>query len=200
MSVLINFKICDNAEECGGIEACTTGALSWDEENKSIKIDNDKCMSCGLCESACEVGAIEVAKNDEEYHKIKKEIEDDPRTKSDLYIDRYGAQPIGHVISEDQFANQIFSYENIAAAELFKNDTIECMLKSIPIKQLFEGVDIKYRKVELKGDEILERYQIKTLPALVFFKDGELLGKIEGYYGTNQVSEIKSKIDNILEN
>ena len=41
MSVLINFKICDNAKECGGIEVCPTGALSWDEENETIKIDNE---------------------------------------------------------------------------------------------------------------------------------------------------------------
>ena len=37
MPVLINFKICDNAKECGGIEVCPTGALSYDDENKSIQ-------------------------------------------------------------------------------------------------------------------------------------------------------------------
>jgi NAD-dependent dihydropyrimidine dehydrogenase PreA subunit len=39
MAVLVNFKICDNAKECGGIEVCPTGALSWDEENETIKIE-----------------------------------------------------------------------------------------------------------------------------------------------------------------
>lgn len=37
MAVLVNFKICDNAKECGGIEVCPTGALSWDEENETKK-------------------------------------------------------------------------------------------------------------------------------------------------------------------
>ena len=41
MAVLINFKICDNAKECGGIAVCPTGALSYDDEKESIVIDND---------------------------------------------------------------------------------------------------------------------------------------------------------------
>ena len=65
MAVLVNFKICDNAKECGGIAVCPTGALSWNEEKESIEIDNDKCISCGLCEKECPIGAIMVAKNSE---------------------------------------------------------------------------------------------------------------------------------------
>lgn len=44
MSVLVNFKICDNAKECGGILTCPTGALSWDEEKETININNEKCI------------------------------------------------------------------------------------------------------------------------------------------------------------
>ena len=36
MSVLINFKICDNAKECSGVEVCPTEALSWNEKKKNI--------------------------------------------------------------------------------------------------------------------------------------------------------------------
>ena len=53
MSVLINFKICDNAEVCGGIEVCPTGALSWDEENEEwyfsiVDVIAPLTMSLGL--------------------------------------------------------------------------------------------------------------------------------------------------------
>ena len=37
MSVLINFKICDNAKECGGISICPTGALKWNEEKEDTE-------------------------------------------------------------------------------------------------------------------------------------------------------------------
>lgn len=144
MAVLINFKICDNAEECGGIEACNTGALSWDGKNKSIKIDNGKCTSCGLCEKACDVYAIKVARNDNEYKDIQREFAEDPRTVADLHIDRYGAQPIfpACLITENQFDQQVLSYAGIVCAELFEDDTIECMIKSIPIKELLKDREV----------------------------------------------------------
>ena len=100
MAVLINFKICDNAKECGGIEVCKTGALSWDEKKQKIKIDNTKCVSCGRCMKMCPVQAIFVAKNAEEYAKIDKEIKKDKRKISDLFIDKYGAAPLHLWIKE----------------------------------------------------------------------------------------------------
>ena len=45
MAVLLNYKICDNAAECGGIEICPTGALFWNEANEKIEIDNNLCIS-----------------------------------------------------------------------------------------------------------------------------------------------------------
>ena len=66
MAVQVNFKICDNAKECGGVAVCPTGAFSYDEEKNTIVIDNDKCISCGLCEKECPIGAIIVTKTEEE--------------------------------------------------------------------------------------------------------------------------------------
>ena len=94
MAVYINFKICDNASECGGIEACPTKALTWDEEKETIKIDNDKCISCGKCEKECPIGAIRVGKTEEECKKIEREIDEDIRATKDLFVDRYGAAPL----------------------------------------------------------------------------------------------------------
>jgi NAD-dependent dihydropyrimidine dehydrogenase PreA subunit len=200
MAVLINFKICDNAKECGGIEVCPSGALSWDEKNKTIKIDNKKCTSCGSCVPSCDVGAIFVAENQKEYSKIKKEIDDDPRKISDLMIDRYGAQPIFYpnLIGEDKFDDQVLNASKLVAAEFFKNETIECLLKSIPIKNLLGGINIKYRKVRLQSDKLMKKYSVKKLPALLFFDNGKLMGKIEGYYQIDDLPALQSKIKKIL--
>ena len=200
MPVLINWKICDNAKECNGIEVCPTGALSWDDKKKSIIIDNSKCLSCGACEKACMVGAIKVAKNDEEYERIKKEIDEDPRKVSDLFVDRYGAQPVhpAFLIGEEKFDLEVLESQKLTVVEVFNDDSIMCLYFSIPIKELFEGQDIKYRKVELKSDKILKKYNIKTLPALLFFKEGEFLGKIEGYYDKKKKEELLNKIKKII--
>ena len=75
MPVLVNFKVCDNAKECGGVAICPTGAITFDEKKETLVIDNSKCISCGQCENECPIGAIRVAKDENEYKKIKEEIE-----------------------------------------------------------------------------------------------------------------------------
>lgn len=200
MAVLINFKICDNSKDCSGIEVCPTGAFYWDEKKKTIAVDNTKCINCGQCEKACPVGAIRVAKTEEEYKRIKKEIDEDQRKVSDLFIDRYGAEPMlpAFQIPKSKFKIQILESTKLAVVELFSRESIQCLLYSIPIKELFKNFDIKYRKIEVKNnDSLLKKYQVGELPALLFFKNGKLVGKIEGYYDFMRKKEFKEKIDAI---
>lgn len=198
MPVLINFKICDNAKECGGICVCPTGALSWNEKKKQIEIDNEKCLSCGLCVPECPVDAILVAKTENEYNKIKKELDADTRKRSDLFIDRYGAAPIqtAFLISDKEFQMEVLDFEGLTAVEFFSDDCM-CLLKSIPIKDLLEGCHAEYRKIN-PGKELMKKYKTKELPALLFFKKGKLLGKVEGYYDKKKKEELMGKIKKIV--
>lgn len=201
MAVLINFKICDNAKECNGIAVCPTGALSWDEKKGGIKIDNKKCISCGKCEKACMVDAIKVARDAGEYKKIEKEIAADPRKGSDLLIDRYGAQPVhpAFQIKEDKFDLEVLQSDNkIVAVEFFNDDSIMCLLHSIPFKQLIDDASVKYRKLKVENNGLIKKYKITKLPSLLFFKNGKLLDKIEGYYGVADKKQLKEKIFKII--
>ena len=199
MAVLINFKICDNAKECGGIEVCPTGALSWDEEKETIQIDNEKCISCGACEKNCPVGAILVAHDDAEYKAKKEEIEKDPRAIKDLLVDRYGATPLSEffMISKEDMDSKIGS--GITLIECYDDESIQCLLKSIPLKDITAGMpkDTMFYKVE-SDDEIKEKYNISELPALLIFKNKKYLDKISGYYDTLQKEEFMEKLNKIL--
>jgi NAD-dependent dihydropyrimidine dehydrogenase PreA subunit len=200
MPALINFKICDNSEDCNGIAVCPIGAFYWDKEKKTIAVDNSKCISCGKCEASCPVHAIRVARNDEEYKKIKKEIDDDPRKVSDLFIDRYGAVPVhpAFLISENEFDVQILRSTKLAAVEVFNRNSIKCLLHSIPVKELFRTVNLKYRKLKVEDDALLKKYDVKQLPSLLFFKDGKLIDKIEGYFGDKSKTELTNKVAAVL--
>lgn len=202
MSVLINYKICDNSPECDWIKACPFWAFIWNNKTKSITIDNSKCSSCWICEKACPIGAIKVAKTKEEYEKIKKEIKIDPRKVSDLFIDKYGSEPIktSFIIDENKIDFYITKTGKPLFLELFNEDSIKCLIKSIPIKYLLQDIDAVYRKVEIINNLSVNKFDIKNYPSLLIFNQWKFLWKIEWYYDINKKDELKSKINNILYN
>jgi len=203
MAVLINFKICDNDKACSGMSVCPKKVFSWNYDKETLEINNDLCINCGLCVGSCMVDAIKMAKTEEEYMLIEKEIEDDPRTINDLFIDRYGAAPVDDAMigTENELDDKMYSKRPLIL-ELYNEDSIQCLLKSIPVKEILQEFDIeaRYRKIEVKTSTLLEKYNISMLPALVFIKGNEVLGTIEGYY-TDEVSrELFSKMHTFLKN
>jgi len=199
--VLINSKICDNVSECGGIESCPTGALFWDEKEKKIGINNSKCIDCDKCVANCPVGAIKVGHTKEEYEKIRKEIEEDPRKISDLFIERYGAMPVDPdvLIKEGDLEDEIKVHTKPLLVELFRDDDVECLRKSVPIKDLIPGEDIVFRKVRVENeDNVSKIYNVSKFPCLLFFIDGKVIGKIEGYFGTDNSAELKDKLGKLI--
>ena len=120
-----------------------------------------------------------------------KEIEDDPRTVKDLFVDRYGATPLSELfmINEDEIESKLT--EGIVLVELYNDDSIQCLLKSIPVKEITKDFpsDTLFYKAESKEE---------NLPALLIYKNKELLGKIEGYYTTSQKEEFISMIKEII--
>lgn len=205
MPAIINFKICDNCDACNAINVCPTKAFRWNDKKKTLEIDNEKCIECGLCatsEESCQVGAIKFSKSPEEFEKIKDEIEKDERTIADLMVDRYGAQPINMPFyCEEDELDKVINTDKTCFIEVFNDDSIDCLIKSIPIKEIFKELnkDILYRKLEVKTEEFKQKYSIKELPSIIFFKDKKCLGIVEGYYSTENKQELLDKIKEILE-
>jgi hypothetical protein len=81
--------------------------------------------------------------------------------------------------------------------ELFNETWIECLIKSIPIKDLLQDMDVIYRKVEVTDNNLVNRFDIKEFPLLLIFHKWKLLWKIEWYYDVKRKEELKSKINNI---
>lgn len=193
MAVLLNYKICDNAAACGGIEVCQTGAIFWDEAAGKIGIDNNLCISCKKCVSECPVGAIRVASTDEEYDNIKADIESDCHTAEELFVERYGAMPINEdlVVNEEQALMAVNS-EPVVFVEQFQDSSIQCLLYSIPMSTILERYGGKYVKQQV-DDAIKGSY-----PCLVIYQNQKKVGCVNGYYAKQDIAMFFDAIDEIL--
>jgi len=202
MSILINFKICDNSDECEGPKLCPVKALTWDNKKKTLKIDNTKCISCTRCARSCPVGAIHVARTEAEYKKIKKEIDKDPRKISDLFVDKYGAQILdtSTIIKNDKvFKTKITKTNKLIICEFFDPSMAQCLIRSIPIKELFKHIDMLFYKVDVSNmKDLMNIYDVKKIPSLLFFKNEKLIGKIQGFYDIDHKKDLQDKIQKML--
>lgn len=50
------------------------------------------------------------------------------------------------------------------------------------------------------SENFLNRYEVVKLPALLFFKDGNLVGKIEGHYRPKDEEQLREKVKTIVRN
>lgn len=201
MSVLVNFKICDNDKACSGMAVCPMGVFTWNGEKNTLEIDNSKCICCGACEKACMVSAIRVAHNDEEYKKIEKEIEEDPRSINDLLVEKYGAKVIDLAMAGEEWEidSKLDNASRPLIVELYNEDSIMCLLKSINVKEIADAFskDTRYRKIEVLNEDLMKRFDITELPSLLFFKDGKFVGKVEGYYTTDEKDKLINQIKDL---
>lgn len=193
MSVLVNYKICDNAEECSGIEVCPTGALFWNTEEGKICTDNDLCISCHECGTACPVGAIYVADSDSDFVRIQSDIKNDSRTVQDLFVERYGAMPINEELVLDNSAiESLVKASPLVFVEQFQDSSIQCLLHSIPTEFLVKKYECIYRKQQV-SDQTEGSY-----PRLLIYKKGSLAGVVKGYFEDTNMEDFINKINTII--
>ncbi|MDR1027406.1 MAG: 4Fe-4S binding protein, partial [Rickettsiales bacterium] len=187
--IIINHKICDNSPACGGIEVCPTGAMFWDEKNSQIGFAKEKCVGCGACKNMCPVRAIMLARDTAEAQKIKADIDSDPRAAADLFVDRYGAD-----ITETQPAETgkaaaaARAAKGVAVLELYDEETLHCLATSIPYSEIFAGTDVKLIRAQTDA-QIAKEFDISEIPAMVIFRNGKIIGKIQGYFFNDSPAE-----------
>lgn len=196
--VIINEKICDNAKECSGIAVCPTGAIFWDETREKLDVDNDLCVSCQRCVTeGCPIGAITVVDDEEAYEEQRMQIAADERKVEELFVERYGASPIEEkILIEPLNIEKVLSEYRYVFIEQFNDDSIQCLLHSIPISEIREelDVDFDYYKCDMG---ILEESNL--YPTLMIYYGSKCLGKIEGYFEDKMKNEFIEKITSITE-
>lgn len=196
MAVQINWKICDNDKSCGGIAACPTGALYWNEAEGIIGINNGFCISCRICVTdGCPVGAIIVTDSDTEFEQAKLEVENDPHDKAQLFVDRFGAAPISDdvLIEKDAIAEKTLS--GITFIERFTDSSIQCLLHSIKVDDIRYNTKIKFTYYKCEDEDADETTEY---PVLDIYIDGTFRGSVSGYYSDDKFDEFLAMIRKII--
>ena len=183
MPAIINHKICDQANACGGISVCPVGAFTYNEKTKRIEIDNDKCISCGACAKTCPIGAIGVAKTWEEFEELKQAIDEDPRSADDLFVDRFGGDIINeNVLIDFENLDKVIKENDKVIIELFNDDSIMCLLKSIPYQDILANSNYdKYYRCNVVDNDY-SKYGVSELPSLLLINNGKVTKVVNGYF------------------
>lgn len=195
MAVLLNRSICDNDFECFGIEVCPTGALFWNSDENQIGLDNNLCISCKECVSACPIGAFVVADNEYDYNNYLSNFNSNTEPATGLFVERYGAAPIDEesVIDEKTLVTKLQEMGNSTVlVEKFKEESIQCLLLSIPVEQLTKKTGAKFIKCYVEADKN------GIYPQLLVFKNMVLIGTIEGYFDNNDADILIEKLRQLL--
>jgi NAD-dependent dihydropyrimidine dehydrogenase PreA subunit len=214
MPIIFNFKICDNASACNGIAVCPQKAISWDEKQRTLVVDNSKCIACCACAKACPVeGAILVAKTKEELKKFEEQIEDYPMTRAELLEERYGAEPTDQnlVTSAANFDDEVLKTNRIAIVEFWNDNSIKCRLESVMYKELIpkeivlpaiagrQCLRFRIKKVNAdRNPDLTKKYNIKSLPAILVFWKGKIIHRLDGHISVDQKEKLKAEIEQAL--
>ena len=195
--VIINEKICDNAKECSGISVCPTGAIFWNENKGKLDVNNDLCVSCQRCViEGCPIGAISVVDNETDYEIELARIEADERTVDELFVERYGASVIEeNLLIELSETKNVLKEGRYTFIEQFNDDSIQCLLHSIPISEIRAELDVEfdYYKCDVGLSEDSDLY-----PILFIYYGTNCIGKIEGYFDDKMKKDFIEQIIDIL--
>lgn len=99
-------------------------------------------------------------------------------------------------VGKDSFDSEVLGFEGLAAADFYSDSCVPCKRMSPVLAELEEEyTDIKLAKININFDaELAEKYDVRTVPTLIFFKNGIEADRISG---AAKKAEIKEKLENL---
>lgn len=200
--ILFNYKICDRAPACGGVDVCPHHAIYYDEVQKKPVWDSTKCTFCLKCTlpSSCPVGAIMYVANDDQEKQVIDTINSDPRSQDWLWQDRYGVQPGPNAMIinlDDVNFDQIINSLNNKIIDIWHEDTLDCRLHSPLFSDILKNTNfIAYKLDAKKYPHLARKLTVSEFPSLLVFSQAKLIENKVGYLNQNDVNNINQLLIN----
>lgn len=98
-------------------------------------------------------------------------------------------------VSADNFEAEVLNVDGIVLADFYSDSCVPCKRLSPVIAEIEEqfGDKAKFVKININFDaELAEKYEVQSVPTVVFFRNGEELSRLNG---TVKKSDIISEIE-----
>lgn len=98
-------------------------------------------------------------------------------------------------VSADNFEAEVLKADGIVLADFYSDSCVPCKRLSPVIAEIEEqfGDKAKFVKININFDaELAEKYEVRSVPTVVFFKNGEELSRLGG---TVKKADIISEIE-----
>ena len=98
-------------------------------------------------------------------------------------------------VSADNFEAEVLKADGIVLADFYSDSCVPCKRLSPVIAEIEEqlGDKAKFVKININFDaDIAEKYEVRSVPTVVFFKNGEELSRLGG---TVKKADIISEIE-----
>mgnify|MGYP001278489233 CR=1 FL=1 len=203
--IIINQKICDKSPDCSGIAVCPTKALSFDEDSKSVKWDQGKCVFCLRCTmpDSCPIGAIMYARDEADEKNILDTINSDPRSGEWLWQERFGVEPgqpsIAKELNETNFEDVFYSSEN-NLIDIWHEDYLNCRLHSILYQDIQKEIkNLTFYKLDAKKyPELAKKLGVTIFPTLQLIINGKINLICQGDIEDSNLSIIINSVKEII--
>ena len=86
-------------------------------------------------------------------------------------------------VSADNFEAEVLKADGIVLADFYSDSCVPCKRLSPVIAEIEEqlGDKAKFVKININFDaELAEKYEVRSVPTVVFFKNGEELSRLGG--------------------
>lgn len=98
-------------------------------------------------------------------------------------------------VSADNFEAEVLKADGIVLADFYSDSCVPCKRLSPVIAEIEEqfGDKAKFVKININFDaELAEKYEVQSVPTVVFFRNGEELSRLNG---TVKKADIISEIE-----
>ena len=100
-------------------------------------------------------------------------------------------------ITNQEFANMIKNEHKLVVVDFFADWCMPCVMLAPVIEELANNMkEVKFAKINVDDNqELAEEYEVRSIPTLIFFKDGKEVDRIIG----GQTDEIEDKINELID-